>query len=131
MAFTSLLEFGSFSGLIKFSGEIVINNLSYFQVAEYQKGYVLQNISWNLTKFSNSENPQTLQWSDASTKTWEDLYQVVKPAISGINPEDVYKIYLGANKVILNGSTAALTFKDYEYNLYRDITWQSKVVSVV
>jgi hypothetical protein len=52
--------------------------------------------------------------------------------IPSIDPESVYKMYLGTNKIISGyGSTRQLNLSGYQYVFYTKTAWQPEIIKPV
>jgi hypothetical protein len=58
--------------------------------------------------------------------TWDEVLIVGKSETYGVNPSDVYKTYLGTNKVIFDDSEG-ISVEAEQILVYTDVDWQSAI----
>jgi hypothetical protein len=82
--------------------------------------------------------PLALNWDfwDIAYK-WQGVLVLSSTSYYGANPGDIYKAYSGTNKIIIDDYNASesnpkvLAFKDYEYNFYSEVEWQTSTQNAV
>jgi len=128
IGFPSTLNFSLYTGSIMINGPIIFDSLSYYQTTTLQE---IQNVAkrpWARVKFSASGIFDWEYWTDYYL--WQGV--LVQSSISyyGVSPSDVYKTYIGTNKIIID-DTRPFSFKNYEYSIFKDISWQSQISDAV
>jgi hypothetical protein len=69
----------------------------------------------------------TLDWQYwVDSYIWEEVLIIGQSEIYGVNPSDVYKTYLGTNKVIFDDSDGLIVDAE-KILVYTDIDWQSSI----
>lgn len=135
ISFSSLLVFDNFVGSFKINGPLLTNLISDYKSTNLQEVQTVTKRPWFKVKYSG---PVNLQWDywDVAFK-WKGVLVLSSKSYYGANPSDIYKSYAGTNKIIvddysiLDTHPKVLSFRDYEYNLYTDIRWQSSVQNAV
>jgi len=128
IGFPSILNFNSYAGSIMINGPIIFDGLSYYQTTSLQE---IQNVvkrPWGRVKFSVNGLFDWEYWNDYYL--WQGV--LVQSSISyyGVNPSDLYKAYTGTNKIVFD-DTRPLSFKNYEYSIFKDVQWESQVIDAV
>ncbi len=124
IGFSQILNFKSYAGSIMINGPLIFNSLSYYQTTNLQ---AIQNVAqrpWARVKFAIDGIFDWEYWSDYYL--WQGV--LVQSSISyyGVSPVDLYKTYTGTNKIIVD-DTRPFGLKDYEYSVYKDVSWQSQI----
>ena len=135
ISFSSLLVFDNFIGSFKINGPLLTNLISDYKSTNLQEVQTVTKRPWFKVKYSG---PIELQWDywDVAFK-WKGVLVLSSKSYYGANPSDIYKSYAGTNKIIVDDYSIldeypkVLSFKDYEYNLYTDIRWQSSIQDAV
>jgi len=123
VGFLNSLNFNSHIGSIDLSGPFVFNNVSYYQAND------LQQIQANITRPWQRVlvDGITLDWQYwVDSYIWEEVLIIGQSEIYGVNPSDVYKTYLGTNKVIFDDSDGLIVDAE-QILVYTDIDWQSSI----
>ena len=121
--FLNSLNLNSHIGSIDLSGPFVFNNISYYQAND------LQQIQANVTRpwqrvLIDGVTFDWQYWIDSYI--WEQVLIIGQSEIYGVNPSDVYKTYLGTNKVIFDDSDGVIVDAE-QILVYTDIDWQSSI----
>lgn len=123
IAFNKNLNFDNFLGAINITGQYSFNNIAYYQATNLQlaQSRVLQ--SWSKIK-SLAEIDK--DWEDWLSYTWDQALVIGTSDLYGTNPSDIYKTYIGTNKVIIDDN-AGLSVDSEVLRFYKDSVWQSYV----
>ena len=135
ISFSNLLNFNSFVGSVRINGPLLVNLISTYKSTNLQEVQNVRTRPWFKVKYSG---PLALNWDfwDIAYK-WQGVLVISSTSYYGANPGDIYKAYAGTNKVIVDDYNASeanpkvLSFKDYEYNFYSEIEWQSSTQNAV
>jgi hypothetical protein len=115
---------------INLVGPLLFNNISYYRVSDTAVKQRTAKISWNLIKEDPDSGPRT--WSNWSTSAWQDIMFARYDDIPSIDPQTIYKMYLGTNKIIAgSGSTQELKMSGYQYVVYTNTSWQPEIIKPV
>ena len=128
ISFANVVDISNTVGFIRVTAPIIVNNISYYQSTNLQEVQQVTPRSW----FSVRQVGATiLNW-----QFWENFYLwngvlvVSSKSYYGVDPEDIYKTYLGTNKVIVD-DTRELLIGGYKYQYVQDTRWQSNTSSPV
>ncbi len=129
ISFSNLLDISGVFGSIKLNGPLLFNNISYYQSTNLQEVQKVSKRPWFQVKRSG---PLTLDWEYwvPDFFLWNGV--LVQSSISyyGVDPEDVYKSYVGTNKII-TGTDKVFGIGQCEYNIYQNVLWQQSTSSAV
>jgi len=124
-SFANNLNFDNFSGALRINGPILVNTITHYESTNLQE---VQNTSirpWFKVKFLGTSELDWQFWANAYL--WNGVLVLSSTSYYGVNPADIYKTYTGTNKFIVDDERD-LRFGQYEYNTYKDISWQSATV---
>jgi hypothetical protein len=129
VSFSRILDFDSYPGGLRFTGSVLVNNISQYKATSLQEIQRNTLRSWLLTV---NPTPTTSEiWGGWSQDfSWNGVLVAIQSNIFGVDPSDIYKTYIGTNKIIIDDDIP-LRFNNYEYNTYQGITWQSRILPAV
>jgi hypothetical protein len=135
ISFSNLLNFNSFAGAFRVNGPLLVNLISNYKSTNLQEVQTVTRRPWFKVKYSGALE---LDWDfwDLAYK-WQGVLVLSSTSYYGANPSDIYKSYAGTNKILVDDYNQAesapkiLSFKDYEYNIYSEIEWQSSTQNAV
>jgi hypothetical protein len=132
MSFTSPLSLNSYSGSFRVVGKnILVNNLSHYQLTSAQEVLTSVQRMWGDVKEPTSGTVVMWSyWTEDGDGTWSNVLNLGDTVLSSVNPEDFYKAYTGTNKKIVEDDSQ-LTFGDYQYNFYTEVSWESNTTTPV
>jgi hypothetical protein len=125
VSFARVLDFDSYPGGLRFTGSVLVNNISQYQATSLQEIQRNTLRSWFLASINLTE------WNFWNQDfTWNGVLIASQSNIFGVNPSDIYKTYTGTNKIIIDDDVP-LTVNKYEYTAYQGITWQTRILPAV
>ena len=124
IAFGTVLNFDAYLGGINLTGPMLFNNIAYYQANNLQQVQSTITRPWLKVKTDGATNYQWQYW--LNNFTWEGVLVVEVSDLYGVNPSDVYKSYLGTNKIIIDDSEGMI-FDAEKLRLYSDTDWQTVV----
>ena len=134
--FSEVLSFDSYIGYIGLNGPLLFNHISYYKISSLQQKQSSSLRLWNDVKeqfVQGSEDPLIFDW-----QYWETAflwYGVLVRSTSytyGTTPSDIYKAYMGTNKIITGGEgekTAMVSMDPITF--YSDSLWKQYVATPV
>ena len=125
VSFARVLDFDSYPGGLRFTGSVLVNNISQYQATSLQEIQRNTLRSWFLAASNLTE---WTYWNQDFT--WNGVLIATQSSVFGVNPSDIYKTYTGTNKIIIDDDVP-LKVNNYEYNAYQGITWQTRVLPAV
>lgn len=123
IGFTSSLSFDLFLGSINLTGPLVFNNISYYQANNLQQ--VQSNLlrPWLKVKIDGV----SLDWEYwLNNFVWQGVLILSSSDLYGVIPSDVYKTYLGTNKIIIDDQEG-MSFDADKLKVYSDTLWTTIV----
>jgi hypothetical protein len=135
ISFSNLLNFNNFVGSFRVNGPLLVNLVSNYKSTNLQEVQTVTTRPWFKVRYSGALE---LDWDfwDLAYK-WQGVLVLSSTSYYGANPSDIYKAYAGTNKILVDDYNEAetnpkvLSFKDYEYNIYSEIEWQSSTQNAV
>ncbi len=125
--FADALRFESESGAIRITGPLLFNNISYYQIPSTQTALSVVFRRWNQLSDLAS------YWDDLNTPTqllWQNVLYISAERSYSIDPSVIFNEYCGTNRISAPAGKQ-LAFNGYKYSIYKDVKWQSTVVSPV
>jgi len=124
IAFGTALNFDAYLGGINLTGPMLFNNIAYYQANNLQQVQSTITRPWLKVKTDGVTNFNWQYW--INNFTWEGVLVVEASDLYGVNPADVYKTYLGTNKIIIDDSEGMI-FDAEKLRIYTDTDWQTVV----
>lgn len=110
---------------INIIGPGLFNNFSYFKIDQEKIATKTVYASWQSIKDAGD-------WQTQKTNgIWEITAYDQIDNVYSINPIDVYNMYFGTNKVIVESNDAGLLFSGHSYSIYKNTAWQSQIIKPV
>lgn len=105
--FADPISFDSGVGAIRFTGPMLVNNISYYESSGLQE---VERQSYRLWDAVNSGGTAWQYWNDLVSNSgesylWKDILVLASTKYSGISPTDIYNSYFGTNKIIGDDSS--------------------------
>jgi hypothetical protein len=105
----------------------MMNTISYYQSTNLQEVQKTNKRLWFRVRYSpQGEYPWTF-WYPA---LWNGVLVLSSKSYYGVDPSDIYKSYVGTNKVIID-SDSMFTLKDYDYFIATDVGWSAQTLSAI
>ena len=124
VAFTDSLNFDGYLGRINLTGPILFNNVAYYQANNLQQVQSTFLRPWLKVKTDGFTNFDWQYWTN--NFVWEGVLVISASDIYGVSPIDVYKSYIGTNKIIIDDEQG-MSFNPEKIRVYTDTTWQTTV----
>jgi hypothetical protein len=122
--FGEALSFDLFRGSINLNSPALFNNISYYQANNLQQVQSIISRPWFKVE---QDGPTTRQWSFWKNNfTWEGVLVISASALYGVNAQDVYRNYLGINKIIIDDQEGMIFDAD-RLKVYNDMSWSTFV----
>ena len=134
IVFTELLDFSSSPGTIKIKSPILFDLLSYYQLDASAQRLQLVQRTWFEVNYPSAadtmlypllEGANTYlewDWEGSSTIFWNTLAYKTVESDTFIDPNSIYKTYIGTNKIVVdsNNSAGKIHSHEYSYSLYQN-----------
>jgi hypothetical protein len=127
MSFENNISFDGMLGSINITGPYMFNNISYYQATNLQLAQSRTLRSWSKVK---TVAPTEKDWEDWLSYTWNQILVLGTSNLYGTSPSDIYKTYVGTNKIIIDDNEGIGINPD-TIKMYQDATWQSFIVTPV
>lgn len=128
IAFPNPLDFGRTQGSISLHAPLTFNTISYYLASNLQETQKITNRPWLKVK---GISPNQLDWLFWDLNfMWRGVLVLATSSYYGIDPVTIYKNYTGTNKIIISDDSSFM-LNQYEYNFYKDISWQQTTNNAV
>lgn len=124
IAFPESLNFNSYLGNINLTGSALFNNISYYQSTGIQTIQKSINRPWSRVKNDGENELDWQYWLD--NYTWNGLLVLSTVDLYGSNPIEIYKTYIGTNKIIIDDNQG-MSLDSVKIKVYNDTSWQVQV----
>lgn len=124
IGFSNSLNFDLFLGGINLNGPFVFNNVAYYQANNLQQVQSTLTRPWQQVISHEGTNFNWQYWLNSST--WEGVLVIGSSELYGVDPTDVYKTYIGTNKIIFDDDEG-LTIDADKLKIYADTVWTVRV----
>ena len=126
--FIDSLNFDNFAGYIGVTGPMVFNNISNYKHTSAENASSLGLRTWN--QLSTVIDSNTIWQELLDQTTWGNVLYVPTNRKFLISPAAIFNGFVGTDKLIISDDNV-LTFKNYSYKTFKDIEWDSRVISAV
>ena len=128
ISFLIPISFDSYLGNINITGPATFNNIAYYQANSLQEIQSKENRPW--FKVLN-DGSAPLDWQFwLNNFTWDGMLVISSSNFYGINPTDIFKTYMGTNKIIIDDGEG-LVHQSEKIKVYTDIEWSTTVSTPV
>ena len=128
IGFANNLDFNNFIGGINLNGPGVFNNISYYQANSLQQIQKQLTRPWADVKDDDGTDLYWQYWNE--NFNWEGMLVLSSSNLYGVNPSDVYKTYIGTNKIVVDDGDG-MTFLPDKIRIYKDLEWSSFTITPV
>lgn len=136
ISFADPVSFESTSGYLNLNGPLLFNNISYYKISNLQKQQSASSRIWDevlQAYVPGTPNPISFMWDYwYPAYTWYGVMVKSTSYSYGITPSDIYKTYMGTNKIIVgNSGEKSLKIYDDPISVYSSIDTDSYVLNPV
>lgn len=130
--FANMPNFDGAVGSIKLTAPMTYNSISYYKSTTLQEIQQVANRPWVNIKYLNQDLLDWAFWYDDPDHAfqWGNVLYVSTVAYYGITPSKIYDTYVGTNKTIVDDQIV-LSLGNFQYNMYKDVSWEQVTVSPV
>lgn len=123
IVFKPYLVFNNAVGYLKITSPILLNNISTYQLTGSDQLQQIVYRTWE--DVLNNEEGTWDEWYNGTTiqQTWSDMLYQVATFNPAIDPAEIYKVYIGTNKIIADSSadSGTLMYNNYQYAVYENV----------
>jgi hypothetical protein len=128
ISFGSPLVFDSFLGSININGPGIFNNISYYNATNLQQIQRVRTRPWARVRLEDGIDLDWQYWEN--NYSWNGMLVVSTTSIYGVNPSEIYKTYIGTNKIIIDDEEGMIFDSDM-LKIYDTVEWSSSVITAV
>ena len=121
ISFPVNLNLNSYNGKINLKHLMTFNNISFYKGTNSQ---LEQQILFRTWGEINDQN-----WNSWDDSNWDNVLVKSRDSRYIVNPAEVYKNYVGTNKIIVDDNEGIYMETDY-LKVFKDATWQSSISTV-
>lgn len=126
--FANTQEFSNYVGALRLTSPLTFNNISYYKSTNLQEVQTVVERPWFKVQFLG---PLELDWGFWNpVYLWNGVLVISTTSYYGVDPSDIYKIYTGTNKIIIDDEIETI-FGDYKYTVAENVAWRSQVYQAV
>ena len=129
ISFASALDFDEFLGSININGPVLFNNVSFYQANNLQQVQKTITRPWIRVKTDGATN-FTWGYYSSNDFTWNRTLVIGSTDLYGVDPSEVYKTYLGTNKIIFDDDNG-LSLDSDKMKIYQDVSWSISTASAL
>jgi hypothetical protein len=123
IVFKPYLVFNNAVGYLKITSPILLNNISTYQLTGSDQLQQIVYRTWE--DVLDNEDGHWDDWYNGTTiqQTWSDMIYQVATFNPAIDPVEIYKVYIGTNKIIADSSadSGTLMYNNYQYAVYENV----------
>ena len=128
VSFLASLIYNSYLGSINITGPALFNNIAYYQANSLQEVESRTLRPWYKVL---TDGIATFDWQFWSNNfTWDGMLVIGSSEFYGISPSDIYKTYIGTNKIIVDDGEG-LVYQPEKLKIYSEVEWSSTVATPV
>jgi len=140
ISFPEFLDFGRSSGALRFTSPIRFDNISFYETSKsddserfgFRQWFSVRNnlgedLEWGYWAGKEQVGDETVPIPGAGF-VWDEVLKLSALIREEIDGETIFNIYTGTQRIVAD-STNTLQVKDYEYNIFKDLTWQQNAVT--
>jgi hypothetical protein len=128
ISFLTPLTFDSYLGSINITGPAIFNNIAYYQASSLQEVESRTIRPWFKVL---TDGVTVFDWQFwFNNFTWDGMLIIGSSQFYGINPSDIYKTYIGTNKIIVDDGEG-LIYQPEKLKVYTEIEWSTTVSTPV
>ena len=128
ISFLTPLNFDSYLGSINITGPAIFNNIAYYQASSLQEVESRTIRPWFKVL---TDGVTVFDWQFwFNNFTWDGMLVIGSSQFYGINPTDIYKTYIGTNKIIVDDGEG-LAYQPEKLKVYTEIEWSTTVSTPV
>jgi hypothetical protein len=128
ISFLTSLVYNSYLGGINLTGPILFNNIAYYQANSLQEVESRTFRPWFQVLTDGITTNDWQFWFN--NFTWDGMLVIGSSEFYGINPSDIYKTYIGTNKIIVDDGEG-LVYQPEKLNVYSEVEWSTNVSTPV
>jgi hypothetical protein len=128
ISFLTPLTFDSYLGSINITGPAIFNNIAYYQASSLQEVESRTVRPWFKVL---TDGVTVFDWQFwLNNFTWDGMLIIGSSQFYGINPADIYKTYIGTNKIIVDDGEG-LMYQPEKLKVYTGVEWSTTVSTPV
>ena len=143
LSFPSFLNFGERAGALRITSPIMFNNISFFQTNKaddeerfgFRQWFSVANqlgepIDWVFWTGKELVGSELIDGPEVERFTWQNVLFLSALVREELDASNIYNIFTGTERIVSDSDTP-LPIGKYQYSVYRNVEWSSKIVNPV
>jgi hypothetical protein len=135
LGFPELISFDSYVGRINLNGPLTYNNVSYYLSTNLSKVQQVNKRTWSDVNDNTWSYWKNLNITEPDGTThlayWNNVLVISSTDIYDISPADIYKKYVGTDRIIIDDTSGPLSFVPEEFTFYNEVLWSTSTSTAV
>jgi hypothetical protein len=130
IAFATPMVFDEYPGALRLTDTVLFNNISHYESSSLQEIQRQSKRTWSKLNADNDSWLEVLRKTGSGNFLWNDVLVISTVSFFGINPGDIYKSYIGTNKIIVDGAQN-MVLGNAECRVFTDVQWFTTIANPV
>ena len=126
-SFLDSLDFSDSAGALRITSPILFDNVSFYQNSQIDD---VQRFSFRQWSAVRSGIDTTFDWQDWQDSTWQEVLFLAESDAILSDAQQIYKTFTGTNSFIFD-SSSKLVVNNYRSSVYKDLAWDSLIITPV
>lgn len=127
LSFTNAISFENVTGALRFTSPILFNNVSYYQTTQLGE---IQRFAYRKWSAVRSGLDESINWDEWDSVSWQEVLFLAEASPDIADLSNIYGVYTGTNSFIFD-SSSDLVINNYSSSVYKDLSWNSSVITPV
>ena len=135
--FTDNLLVNNIAGAIRITGPVAVDSISHYQASSLDQARNQITRKWFGVESIGGVDIDWRYWAEGQDNpegnqpyTWSQVLVVSPSDYYGVDPEAIYKSFVGTNKIIAS-DFRELRLSSYQYSVYKDLEWTTNTITPV
>lgn len=123
ITFAPAINISNISANFSIYSRVVVNNISYYNISEELINQYQVFKKWSEIEGVDYTWSNWLSDVDKAPNTWQSMLSTDNSTVVSIDATDIYKIFLGTNKILSDARSDSMVFApyNYQYSVYNNI----------
>ena len=135
LGFPELIGFSSYVGRINLNGPLTYNNISYYLSTNLSKVQQVIRRTWSDVDDETWSYWKNLSITEPDGTThlayWNNVLVLDSTDIYDISPAEIYKKYVGTDRIVIDDNSSPLSFIPEEFTFYNEVLWSTSTATAV
>jgi hypothetical protein len=143
ISFQEFLVFNESPGRLDIKNSVLVDNLANYKISETESASSTTINTWNTAKFGSETWEKVMDTDGFETPTndpdddnsWFNTYAVIEKSLKPVDQTDIYRTYLGTNKIIVDTTDSetpkAFKVNNCQYVVYNTTEWKTNTLNPI